>query len=120
MNTNRYDKVVYFLETVHIPLWLIKDLCWLLTYRTLGVAVAVPTILVAIMMAVITRRDKNRFLPNVSIAFWIIANTNWMFAEFFEADFIRFYSLYPFLAGIGCFAVFVYRRQVNAPKNNQN
>lgn len=107
---------VFFLETIHIPLWLIKDLCWLLTLRSLGVVMAIPTVLVALLMVVVTYGDRNRFLPNLSIAFWILANASWMLDEFYDLG-IRHYSLYPFLAGILVFAIFVLlklmdRRQV--------
>jgi hypothetical protein len=97
------------METAHIPLWLVKDLCWLLTLRTLGVVMAVPTIAVAIIIAIVTRKDKDRFLPNVSIAFWIIANANWMFAEFFKWE-TAFYSIYPFLIGILVFMFFLVQK----------
>jgi len=109
MNPVNKDRVLFLLETAHIPLWLIKDVCWLMTYRTVGIVFAVPTIIVAIIMAFITYSDKDRFLPNVSIAFWIIANANWMVAEFYEFD-TRFYSIYPFTAGILVFIVFLLQK----------
>jgi hypothetical protein len=110
IDPERHSRLVNLLETVHIPLWLIKDVCWLMTYRVLGVIVAVPTIVVAVVMAIITRKDKEKFLPNVSIAFWILANANWMFAEFFEIENIRFYSLFPFLLGILVFIAFLVQK----------
>jgi hypothetical protein len=78
----------------------------------LGVAVAVPTVIVAVIMAVITYGDRDRFLPNVSIAMWIIANANWMFAEFYEWD-TKFLSLYPFISGILVFGFFLVRKLSN-------
>lgn len=111
MDSVKYGKLILLLETVHIPLWLFKDLCWLLSYQMLGVMVAVPTILVAILMAWVTRKDKDRFLPNVSIAFWIIANANWMFDEFYAFD-TRFYSIYPFMSGILVFVVFLAQKLI--------
>jgi hypothetical protein len=98
--------MVFFLETIHIPLWLLKDLCWLMTYRSLGVVMAIPTIVVALMMVSVTYGDRDRFLPNLSIAFWILANASWMFDEFFSLG-IRSYCLYPFLAGILVFLIYV-------------
>jgi hypothetical protein len=119
MESKRYSKLLELLEMAHIPLWLIKDLCWLMTYKTLGVVIAIPTIAVAIIMAIMTRHDKDKFLPNISIAFWIIANANWMFAEFFEVN-IRFYSLYPFVAGILAFVFFLFQKLSKTSKVNQN
>ncbi len=52
------DRWLWILETVHIPLWLVKDLCWLLTWKTLGVIMAIPTVLVAIIITVVSYQDK--------------------------------------------------------------
>lgn len=103
------NKRLFLLEMAHIPLWLIKDLCWLMTWRTTGLIMAIPTVLVAIVLALLTRKDSSRFLPNVSIAFWIIANANWMLAEFFDFP-IRFYSIVPFAAGLLIFMVYLYQQ----------
>lgn len=103
------------METIHIPLWLVKDICWLMEYRTLGVIIAVPTVLVALLMCVITFKEKDHFLPNVSIAFWIMANANWMFAEFYELD-TKSYSIYPFLLGVFAFAIFIYIKLIDRKK----
>lgn len=103
------DRWLWILETVHIPLWLVKDLCWLLTWKTLGVIMAIPTVLVAIIITVVSYQDKKRFLPNISIAFWIIANANWMVAEFFDLP-TKFYSIIPFSIGIAVFVWFLISR----------
>lgn len=93
----------------HIPLWLVKDLCWLMTWRTTGIIMAIPTVLVALILAFATYKDESRFLPNVSISLWIIANANWMMAEFFDLP-IRFYSIYPFIGGIVVFIIYLFNR----------
>lgn len=105
----RDPATVQFFEHIHIPLWLLKDIFWLLSFKTAGVVMAIPTILVAMLMVLITARNKSQFLPNVSILFWILANANWMFDEFFELG-IKHYSLYPFLAGILVFVIFVLQK----------
>jgi len=112
-------KVLFILEMAHIPLWLIKDLCWLMTWRTTGIIMAVPTVTVAIVLALLTKKDRARFLPNVFIAFWIIANANWMVAEFFDLP-IRFYSILPFAAGILVFMVYLYQQRQNGWDMNDN
>lgn len=109
----------YFLETIHIPLWLIKDICWLMEYRTLGVIIAIPTIWVAIWMCFITYKKQDHFLPNVSIAFWIVANANWMVAEFYELE-TKQLSIYPFLLGVLAFLIFVYIKLIGKKKTEQN
>ena len=112
-------KILFILEMAHIPLWLIKDLCWLMTWRTTGIIMAIPTVAVAIILAVLTKKDNTRFLPNVSIAFWIMANANWMVAEFFDLP-IRFFSVVPFVAGIIVFMVYLYQQHQNGWDMNDN
>ncbi len=116
MSSARHEKLLFALETAHIPLWLIKDVCWLMDFKTYGVIMAVPTILVAILMTFMTYRDQNRFLPNVSIACWIIANANWMFDEFFALH-TKHYSIYPFVIGILVFIVFLIQKLTNKTKD---
>ncbi len=103
------DKILLLLEMAHIPLWLVKDMCWLFTWRTTGMVMAIPTVVVAIIIAWATRKDETKFLPNLSIALWIIANANWMVAEFYEFK-TRFYSVIPFTLGILVFVVFLLNR----------
>jgi hypothetical protein len=31
-------------ENAHVALWLVKDTCWLLSYKTAALALAIPTI----------------------------------------------------------------------------
>lgn len=108
-------KLLAFLELVHIPLWLIKDLCWLMTWKTIGIIIAVPTVLVAIFIVWVTKNEPSKLFPNLSIAFWILANANWMVAEFFELD-IRFYSIIPFVLGLMVFGLFM----INNLRINRN
>jgi hypothetical protein len=96
------------LEMAHIPLWLIKDMCWLFTWRSTGVIIAIPTVLVAIIIVWVTRNEKTKFLPNLSIAFWIIANASWMVNEFYDFKF-RYYSVVPFLLGLIVFFIYLYK-----------
>jgi hypothetical protein len=106
MKSQRQLSLVNFLETVHIPLWLIKDICWLMEYRTLGVIVAFPTVLVALVMVVISFKDKVLIWTNLSILFWILANANWMLAEFYNWP-TKNYSIWPFLIGLLTFSIFL-------------
>ena len=43
-------------ENMHIPLWLLKDTCWMLEWRWMGVTMVIPTILTALY---ILMRSKN-------------------------------------------------------------
>lgn len=99
-------KRVRHLENVHIPLWLFKDTCWMLKFKLLGTVLIGPTVTVALIIAWRTRQNKNLFLPNLAVAFWISANSAWMLGEFFELPFF-WYSLTLFLAGIGAISWFI-------------
>lgn len=88
-------------------------------YRVAGLIIAVPTILVAFWMCFITYKESDHFLPNVSIAFWIVANANWMVAEFYDLK-TKPYSIYPFLLGVLAFVIFVYIKLISRKKTNQN
>lgn len=96
-------------ENIHIPLWLLKDTCWMMEWKTFGVIMIMPTIFVAALLALRTRNEEE-FYVNLAILFWILANAYWMCCEFF--DFVK----YKDFAGIGFFAgaiaisVFYYKR----------
>ncbi|MBC7425710.1 MAG: hypothetical protein H7321_04160 [Bacteroidia bacterium] len=70
-------------ENIHIPMWLVKDLCWLMKWKAVGMFMAFPTVIVAFIIAYFTRKDKSCFLTNLSVCAWILANSTWMFGEFF-------------------------------------
>ena len=86
-------------EHLHIPCWLVKDTCWALTFRTLGVCMIVPTLTLAVVIAYKTRKKTAEFLPNVSVALWITANSIWMCDEFFELG-IKKACYIPFIMGL--------------------
>ena len=115
MKTADLIKSRYFLETIHIPLWLIKDICWLMDFKTAGVIMAIPTILVALLVAWISRKEKDHFLPNLSIALWILANANWMIAEFYSLPY-KAYSIYPFTLGVLVFVIFLFIKLIDYRK----
>ena len=79
---NRYRKM----ENLHIVFWLFKDISWCMTWRVLGIAMIIPTLFVAIVIAWRTRQFKSELAHNLAIAFWISANSLWMISEFFGFD----------------------------------
>lgn len=95
-------------ENFHILLWLIKDTCWLLEWRTAGTIMLVPTILVAIYLTA-KSFSKNLFWVNLAICFWISANGYWMLCEFYEHVELKHYAIYPFCAGLISVSVFFIR-----------
>lgn len=99
-------QLIYWLEIIHIPLWLIKDLCWLFVWDVLGIIIAIPTIVVALIIVLISTEDKSKFYPNLSILFWITANSLWMIAEFYNLN-IKHYAAIPFSLGLLSFFIFL-------------
>lgn len=85
-------------ENVHIPLWLVKDICWMLQWKTLGVAMIIPTLSVAVFISYVTRKT-DEFFVNLAICFWIIANAYWMCCEFFGYEEYKDYAGFSFLLG---------------------
>jgi hypothetical protein len=95
------------LENMHIPMWLIKDTCWMLQFKLVGTIVAVPTITMAIYLVIITRNFPKRFWPNLAVLFWISANTTWMLGEFYKIGF-TVPAVTLFFAGIVAIFVYIY------------
>lgn len=109
MNSKMYSIPERFrkIENLHILLWLIKDLCWAMLWKPLGIAMLVPTFTVAILITWQTRHLKSELFHNLAVAFWICANGYWMIIEFWGYDEqLRIYTAIPF--GIGLFFIGVY------------
>ncbi len=73
-------------ENVHIFLWLIKDVCWVMHLRTFGMVMVIPTVTMAFYIAWKSRSDVSEFLHNIAVCTWICANATWMTGEFFYDD----------------------------------
>jgi len=86
-----------------------KDTCWMLEWKVLGITMICPTLFVAGYLAWKTRGTEE-FYINLAICFWISANAYWMCCEFFKHVEIKDYAGYPFLVGMVCVAVFYIRR----------
>lgn len=95
------------MENMHIVFWLLKDISWCMIWKELGIAMFIPTLTVAILIAWRTRRIKAELAHNLAIAFWITANGYWMISEFFGFDEAivwreftgKHMALVPFLTG---------------------
>jgi len=103
-----FDPHTRKMENLHIPLWLLKDTCWMFQWKLLGVAMIIPTLSMAIYIVFVTRKANDVFL-NLAITFWISANSYWMCAEFFHFEELKEFAAIPFLAGILMTAVFYYK-----------
>lgn len=96
------------LENLHLPFWLIKDLCWAMVWKPLGIMMIVPTVSLAVYLALRTRRNPKEFLPNLAIACWISANSIWMCDEFYALG-IKSNCILFFSAGLIAILIWLFR-----------
>jgi hypothetical protein len=89
------------LENLHILFWLVKDICWCIGFKPLGVAMVFPTLIVAIYITWKNRSIHSELAHNLAVIFWITANSMWMVFEFMERDEeLKNYCLIPFGTGL--------------------
>lgn len=88
------------MENLHIVFWLIKDISWCMVWRPLGIAMVIPTLIIAIVITIRTRQFMSELCHNVAVTFWITANAYWMISEFFHFDTMIVYGeiAYKYLA----------------------
>ena len=88
MNNVHYSVPATFrrMENLHIVFWLMKDVSWCLIFRPLGIAMLIPTLVIAIWITWKNREIKSELMHNLAIVFWITANGYWMISEFFGFD----------------------------------
>jgi hypothetical protein len=103
-------------ENLHIACWLIKDTCWVMDIRIVGIIMIFPTLFLAFYITYKFRKLLAELYHNLAVCLWIMANTIWMIGEFFFDDTLRPYSIVFFLAGlllIFYFYLFVYKKIEN-------
>ena len=108
--TDEYRIPIQFrrMENLHIVFWLWKDISWCMFWRPLGLAMIIPTLVIAIVIAWRTRQLVSELCHNLAITFWIFANSYWMVSEFFHFDALPVFgsvtykhlSLVPFGLGV--------------------
>ncbi|HWB64842.1 MAG TPA: hypothetical protein VG603_15100 [Chitinophagales bacterium] len=87
-------------ENLHIALWLIKDTCWVISFKVLGMLMIIPTLTVAIHLAWRSRKNIGDLFHNIAVCLWITANATWMTGEFFYHDSLRPYAMIFFSIGL--------------------
>lgn len=94
---DRFRKV----ENLHILFWLVKDICWCMSFKTVGIIMLIPTLTVAILITWQTRKLKAELFHNLAVTFWISANGYWMIIEFLgKDDTLRIFTVIPFVIGL--------------------
>ncbi|MFN5621160.1 MAG: hypothetical protein ACK478_07650 [Flavobacteriales bacterium] len=89
---NRFDNL-------HILFWLIKDMSWCLMSKTVGTLMIIPTVAVALIILYRSREHLSSFIHNLSVLFWIAANSLWMLGEMYCADCTKPYAIWIFVGG---------------------
>ncbi|MFK7002334.1 hypothetical protein BWK63_11845 [Flavobacterium covae] len=122
------SKKLRFIENLHIVFWLIKDMCWCLEFKTLGITMAIPTIFISVYFIFKNKADVSELCHNIAVFLWIVANTWWMSSEFFKFDEnvlilgFKGRSLAAFPFGLGIlllfvFYIFIYPKEGQTNKN---
>ena len=101
------------IENLHILFWLVKDLCWAMNFRYIGMFMILPTIVAALMITWQTRKIYSELMHNLAVVFWITANCTWMIGEFYGIDEgpygLRTMAIIPFGIGLTILATFYIR-----------
>jgi hypothetical protein len=86
-------------ENLHIVFWLLKDTCWVLVWRPLGVLMVIPTICFAFYLLFQSRKNRPETYHNIAVCAWIMANSTWMCGEFFNYE-MRPVAAFFFISGL--------------------
>jgi len=98
-------------ENLHILLWLLKDSAWLMQWRWMGVGMIVPTVWVALQIAIWAyRKGDIEFWVQLAVCMWITANSYWMCCEFFDFESMRHLAAIPFALGFLCVSIYYIKR----------
>jgi uncharacterized membrane protein YoaK (UPF0700 family) len=71
-------------DNLHILLWLLKDISWMLKWKIFGIIMIFPTIAMALLILRSKHQSKENFLPDLAVLLWILANSLWMISEFYD------------------------------------
>ena len=83
-------------ENLHIVFWLIKDLSWCMVWKPLGLAMILPTLIIAIIICWRNRKHVGETSHNLAVVFWISANSYWMISEFFKFEAHHILGIYTY------------------------
>ena len=98
-------------ENIHVCFWLVKDLCWMMEYKTLGFLMIIPTIMLAIWIVYKTANNIDLWI-NLSVLFWIISNAIWMILEFISKEQFKNWISIPFCIGLIFCIIYLYKSKI--------
>lgn len=94
-------------ENLHVVFWLIKDMCWMLEFKTAGTIMILPTLLMAFYVTYLSKNNIDLIIVNIAIIFWIAANSAWMLSDFF-LNIPKNISLLFFILGIITMLIYIF------------
>lgn len=77
-------KLKSLIESLHFPLWIIKDFAWFLGFGWISLIFAVPTVLISLILIGYSSGTKK--IENIIVTCWLSANTFWMTSELFHTN----------------------------------
>ena len=107
-------------ENLYIAFWLIKDSCWVTSFKTPGMLMIIPTLFVSLDIAYRSRKNTADLFHNVAVCLWITANATWMTGEFFYQDALRPYAMVFFALGLIVVAFYYVVYFPKAPKDEEH
>jgi hypothetical protein len=87
-------------ENLHVVLWLLKDLCWIMDLRVVGLVMVLPTVWLAVWITWRSRNNRSDRFHSAAVVCWILANSTWMIGEFFMNDGTRPLAVVFFVTGL--------------------
>jgi hypothetical protein len=119
----RYRKM----ENSHILFWLLKDIGWCMGFKTLGIAMIFPTLIISLIISYRTRHVKSELAHNLAVTCWITANSYWMISEFmgFDETIVwkgiigKHLAMIPFTIGMLILGHYYLFNKTKAPKETQ-
>ena len=107
------------LENLHILLWLLKDMSWLMLWRPLGILMILPTLSCAIIITWKLRNHKSELFHNLAVICWISANSFWMIVEFFSlGEALKTLAIIPFSIGLLLIVTYYFKKFLQDKKRS--
>lgn len=96
-------------------------------YKPLGIAMIVPTIIIAVVITYRTRNNMSEWCHNFAVTAWIAANAYWMVTEFLHVDAkiltgnitYKHLAILPFSVGLAVLGYFYAYWKPKHPANPQ-
>ena len=107
-------------ENLHIVLWLLKDLCWLVELHIPALIMVFPTLAMAGYITWLSRSDRGLFMHSLAVVFWIMANSTWMIGDFFFQERGHWLSGAFFVTGLVTLAIHYFALRPAEPKGAGN